>query len=127
MVLTGNRNRGIRRFWLSCVIAGMALASAGCAHAGQAGELKVNASFSGRVPGGGHLKLGAVNSQGHTIAAGTIGPRAHKSITLPAGNYTVAVWLPDAVQLTTYRDLCSARATVTTGQTSVVRLSCEWH
>lgn len=127
MVWTGHRNRGICRFWLSCVIAGVALASTGCALAGQAGELEVNASFSGRVPGGGHLKLGAVNSQGHTIAAGTIGPRARKSITLPAGYYTVAVWLPDAVQLTTYWDLCSARAAVRTGQTSVVTLSCEWH
>jgi hypothetical protein len=127
MALIGHRGHGIRRFWPPWVIAGMALASAGCAHAGKAGELEVNASFSGRVPGGGQLKLGAVNSQGHTIAAGAIGSRAHKSITLPAGNYTVAVWLPGAVRLTTYWDLCSARATVTAGQTSVVTLSCQWH
>jgi hypothetical protein len=68
-----------------------------------------------------------VNSQGHTIVEGKIGPRAQKRLTLPAGNYTVPVWLPGAMQLTTYWDLCSARATVTAGQTSVVRLLCEWH
>jgi hypothetical protein len=51
MVLTGCRNRGVRRFWLLCVIVGMALVSGGCAHAGHAGELEVNASFGGRVPG----------------------------------------------------------------------------
>ena len=127
MASMGHRNHGVRRCWLPCVIAGMALASTGCAHAGNAGELEVNASFSGRVPGDGQLKLGAVNSRGHTIAAGTIGPRAQKTITLPPGNYTVAVWLPGAARLTTYWDLCSARATVTTGQASVVTLSCEWH
>jgi hypothetical protein len=127
MVLTGHRSGGLGGYWLPCLIAGMALVSAGCARAGQAGELEVNASFSGRVPGGGHLKLGAVNSQGRTIAAGTIAPRTHKIITLPAGDYTIAVWLPGAVQLTTHRDLCSARATVKTGQISVLTLSCQWH
>lgn len=127
MLLTAHRSGGIGRFWLPCVIAGIALVSTGCARAGHAGDLEVIASFSGRVPDGGYLKLGAVNSQGDTIAAGTIGPRAHKSLTLPAGSYTVAVWLPGAVELTTSRDLCSARATVITEQASVVRLSCEWH
>ncbi len=127
MVVTGHPSRGIRRFWLPGVIAGMALASASCAHADHAGELEVTASFGGRVPGGGHLQLGAVNNQGRTIAAGRIGPRTHKTLTLPAGNYTVAVWLPGAVRLTVYRDLCSARAMVTAGRISKVTLSCEWH
>jgi hypothetical protein len=126
-MLTGHRDGGIGRFWLACVIAGLALVSAGCARAGQAGDLEVIASFSGRVPGDGHLKLGAVNSQGRTIAAGTVGLRAHESIALPAGNYTIAVWLPKAVQLITHWDLCSARATVKAGRISVVTLSCEWH
>ena len=89
--------------------------------------LEVTASLGGRVPGGGHVQLGAVNSQGHTIAAGRIGPRTRKTLTLPAGNYTVAVWLPGAARLTAYRDLCSVRAMVTAGRTSKVTLSCTWH
>lgn len=127
MPLTGRHNRGIRRFWLPCLIIGAALVSASCAHSGHTGQLEVNSQFSGRVPGGGHLKLGTVNSQGHTIVAGKIGPRAQKTLTLPAGNYTVAVWLPNAAQVTTYWDLCSAHVTVSAGQTSTVTLSCEWH
>jgi hypothetical protein len=127
MVLTGHHDRGIRTVWLPCVIAVVALVTASCDHVTHAGELKVNASLSGRIPGGGHLKLGAVNSQGHTIAGGKIGPRAQKILTLPPGNYTVAVWLPGAEHLTTDRALCSARATVRAGQTSVLTLSCEWH
>ena len=128
MPLTGRHNRGNRRFWLPCLIVGTTLLSASCAHSGHTGQLEVNSPFSGRVPWGGHLKLGAVNSQGHTIVAGKIGPpRAQKTLTLLAGKYIVAVWLPNAAQLTTYWDLCSARATVTAGQTSAVTLSCLWH
>jgi hypothetical protein len=127
MPLTCHHNRGIRRFWLPCLMVGVALVSARCAHSGHTGELEVNSLFTGRVPGGGHLKLGAVNSQGHAVVAGMIGPRARKTLTLPAGNYTVAVWLPDAAKLTSYRDLCSARATVTAGRTSTVTMSCLWH
>jgi hypothetical protein len=127
VLLTGNQQRRNRGFWLPGLIIGAALVTASCAHSGHTGQLEVNSSFYGRVPGGGQVKLGAVNSQGRTTVAGKIGPQAQRSLTLPAGNYTVAVWLPDATQLTTYWDLCSARATVTAGQTSTVTLSCEWH
>ena len=127
MPLTSGNKRRFGRPWLPCLIAGIALMSASCADSGRSGQLEVNSAFNGRVPGGGHLKLGAVNSQGGTIVAGKIGPRAHKILTLPPGTYTVAVWLPDATRLRIRRDLCSARATVTAGRTSTVILACQWH
>jgi hypothetical protein len=127
MPWTSHHSLGIHRFWLPCVIAGTALVSASCAHSRDNGQLQVTSLFVGRVPAGGHLKLGAVNTLGRTIVAGKIGPRAQKTIALPGGSYTVAVWLPNASQLMTYLDLCSVRATVTAGQTSMATLECEWH
>jgi hypothetical protein len=122
-----HHDRPASALWLACLIGGMVLACASCGHSGTTGQLSVSSSFSGRVPAGGQLKLGAVNSMGHTFVAGTIGPRTHKTLTLPSGSYTVAVWLPGAKQLTTYLDLCSAHATVTAGQRTSVTLSCQWH
>jgi hypothetical protein len=113
--------------WLACLLVGVGLTSASCTDAGHTGQLQVNSRFFGRVPARGHLKLGAVDSQGRTLLAGTIGAKATKILTLPAGKYTVAVWLPDANQLTGSFELCKVRATVTAGQTSTVTLSCHWH
>ena len=127
MPMTGNPRRDARRWWLASLTLAVTLATSGCSRSGDPGRLVVNSMFTGRIPAGGHLTLGAVDSRGRTTVAGEIGPHARKTLFLPAASYTVAVWLPQAPRPATYRALCTAHATVSAGRTSTVWLSCLWH
>ena len=116
----------------SAMFIAAALLSTGCTSSTQLGKVVVRSDFGGNVPGhGATMPLGAINTSGQTVASrgarSAIRPLGQATLTLPAGNYRIAVWLPGSTRFTRALALCSVPATAVAGQTITVNLTCIWH